>query len=216
MMLAVNLGSRRLERRAQLRGVRGTIREGRPGATCGGATASRSPTASDCGASATRWTGLGRSGRRPPSEYGHLANETAKAIGPLSQNPEMVVCGSSNDAMPTYPDWERQVLEECYEHVHHISLHKYFGNSSHNTLNYFGKIEETGRYIQAIGGVIDFVKAKKRAKNDVYICFDEWNVWYHNRVKDSPALAGVGTGRRRRRCSRRTTTSRTRCSWAGC
>ena len=32
-----------------------------------------------------------------------------------------------------------------------------------------------------IGGVIDFVKAKKRAKNDVYICFDEWNVWYRTR-----------------------------------
>jgi alpha-N-arabinofuranosidase len=87
--------------------------------------------------------------------------------------------------MPTYPDWERQVLEECYETVDYISLHKYFGNSSHNSLNYFAKIDETGRYIQAIGGVIDYVKAKKRAKNDVYICFDEWNVWYHKREQDA-------------------------------
>ena len=64
--------------------------------------------------------------------------------------------------MPTYPEWEREVLEECYENVEYISLHKYFGNSSRDTLNYFGKIEETGRYIQAIAGVIDCVKAKKR------------------------------------------------------
>ena len=77
------------------------------------------------------------------------------------------------------------MLEESYENVDYISLHKYFGNSSRDTLNFFGKVEETGRYIQAIGGVIDYVKAKKRAKNDVYICFDEWNVWYHNREEDA-------------------------------
>ena len=86
--------------------------------------------------------------------------------------------------MPTFPDWERQVLEECYDNVDYISLHKYFGNSSRDTLNFFGKIEETGRYIQTIGGVIDFVKAKKRSNKDVHICFDEWNVWYHRRDED--------------------------------
>ena len=124
-------------------------------------------------------------GHKVAQEYGRLANETAKAMKPLGRNVELVVCGSSNDAMPTYPDWEREVLEECYENVEYISLHKYFGNSSRDTLNYFGKIEETGRYIGAIAGVIDWVKAKKRSKHDVFICFDEWNVWYHNREQDS-------------------------------
>ena len=124
-------------------------------------------------------------GHKEAKEYGRLADETAKAMKPFGPKIETIVCGSSNDAMPTYPDWERQVLEECYENVDYISLHKYFGNSSGDTLNFFAKIEETGRYIQAIGGVIDFVKAKKRAKNDVHICFDEWNVWYHNREEDS-------------------------------
>ena len=124
-------------------------------------------------------------GHKVAQEYGRLANETAKAMKPLGKNVELVVCGSSNDAMPTYPEWEREVLEECYENVEYISLHKYFGNSSRDTLNYFGKIEETGRYIGAIAGVIDWVKAKKRTKHDVFICFDEWNVWYHNREQDS-------------------------------
>ncbi|MBT9382248.1 alpha-N-arabinofuranosidase [Pseudooceanicola sp. CBS1P-1] len=128
-------------------------------------------------------------GHKQADEYGRLANETAKALRQLTPGAEMIVCGSSNDAMPTYPDWERGVLEECYENVDYISLHKYFGNSSRDTLNFFGKVEETGRYIQAIGGVIDFVKAKKRATNDVHICFDEWNVWYHRREEDSRAWA---------------------------
>jgi len=51
-------------------------------------------------------------------------------------------------------------------------------------LNYFAKVEETGRYIQTVAGVIDFVKAKKRSSHDVHICFDEWNVWYHRREED--------------------------------
>ena len=123
-------------------------------------------------------------GHKTAVEYGRLANETAKAFKLFDKSIEAVVCGSSNDRMPTYPEWERQVLEECYENVDYISLHKYFDNKSGDTLNFFGKIEETGRYIQAIGGTIDYVKAKKRAKNDVYICFDEWNVWYHNIEED--------------------------------
>ena len=124
-------------------------------------------------------------GHKEAKEYGRLADETSKAVKAFGKGIETIVCGSSNDQMASYPEWERQVLDECYENVDYISLHKYFGNSSHNTLNYFAKIDETGRYIQAIGGVIDFIKAKKRAKNDVYICFDEWNVWYHNREQDS-------------------------------
>jgi len=104
-------------------------------------------------------------GAKTATEYGRLADETAKALKPFGPDIETVVCGSSHDAMPTYPDWERQVLEECYENVDYISLHKYFGNSSRDTLNYFAKVEETGRYIQTVAGVIDFVKAKKRSKH---------------------------------------------------
>ncbi|MDQ0995425.1 alpha-N-arabinofuranosidase [Phyllobacterium ifriqiyense] len=124
-------------------------------------------------------------GHKVATEYGRLANETAKAFKAFDRDIEAIVCGSSNDGMATYPEWEREVLEECYENVDYISLHKYFGNKSRDTLNYFGKIEETGRYIQTIAGTIDYVKSKKRAKNDVHICFDEWNVWYHIREEDS-------------------------------
>jgi alpha-N-arabinofuranosidase len=41
---------------------------------------------------------------------------------------ELIVCGSSHADMPTYPDWEREVLEHTYENVDHISLHMYFAN----------------------------------------------------------------------------------------
>ncbi|MFC0267732.1 arabinosylfuranosidase ArfA [Kushneria aurantia] len=128
-------------------------------------------------------------GHKEAKEYGRLADETAKALRGLTPTAEFVVCGSSHDHMPSYPDWEREVLEQCYDNVDYISLHKYFGNRSGDTLDYFATIEETGRYIQTIAGVIDYVKAKKRSARDVYICFDEWNVWYHNRDEDDRRVA---------------------------
>ncbi|MFM7446153.1 MAG: alpha-N-arabinofuranosidase, partial [Tabrizicola sp.] len=45
-------------------------------------------------------------GHKSAGEYGHLANETAKALRGLDPTLELVVCGSSHSNMPTYPQWE--------------------------------------------------------------------------------------------------------------
>lgn len=184
MMLAVNLGSRGLE---EARNFLEYVNF--PGGTAWSDMRRSHGVADPYGVKmwclGNEMDGPWQIGHKVATEYGRLADETAKAFKSFDRDIEAVVCGSSNDEMPTYPEWEREVLEECYENVDYISLHKYFGNNSKDTLNYFAKVEETGRYIQAIGGVIDYVKAKKRAKNDVHICFDEWNVWYHDREEDS-------------------------------
>jgi alpha-N-arabinofuranosidase len=123
-------------------------------------------------------------GHKSAAEYGHLANEVSKAFKYFDKTLETVVCGSSNDKMKSYPEWEATVLDAAYDSVDYISLHKYFGNEEQDTLNYYAKAIELDRYIVTIGGVIDYIKAKKRSKRDVKICFDEWNVWYHDRKED--------------------------------
>ncbi len=42
-------------------------------------------------------------GHKTADEYGRLAHETAKAMRAFSKSLELVVCGSSNAKMPTYP-----------------------------------------------------------------------------------------------------------------
>jgi alpha-N-arabinofuranosidase len=86
--------------------------------------------------------------------------------------------------MPSYPAWEAEVLEQCYDSIDHISLHMYFRNDEKETLNYLAKTAIMERYIETVGGVIDYVQAKKRSTKKVTICFDEWNVWYHTRDSD--------------------------------
>ena len=123
-------------------------------------------------------------GHKTAAEYGRVAHETAKAMRKYDSSLELVVCGSSHSYMPSYPEWEATVLDECYDSVDHVSLHMYFENYENNYLNFLAKPVVMDRYIHTIGSVIDFTKAKKRSKKDVHICFDEWNVWYHVREQD--------------------------------
>jgi alpha-N-arabinofuranosidase len=127
-------------------------------------------------------------GHKTAHEYGRIANETAKAMRAYDQKLELVVCGSSHSLMPTYPEWEATVLDQCYDAVDYVSLHMYFENYEQDYLNFLAKSLVMDRYIETVGGVIDYVKAKKRSRKNIYISFDEWNVWYHQRKADHDAF----------------------------
>ena len=101
---------------------------------------------------------------------------------------ELVVCGSSNTKMPTYPQWEATVLEETYDNVDFISLHSYYGNPLNDTANYLASADDMDQFIRTIISTCDFVKAKKRSKKDMMLSFDEWNVWFHANAADSDTM----------------------------
>jgi alpha-N-arabinofuranosidase len=67
-------------------------------------------------------------GQKTASEYGRLAAETARAMRMVDPGLELVACGSSGSGMPTFGNWERDLLRECYELVDHISCHAYYGD----------------------------------------------------------------------------------------
>ncbi len=129
-------------------------------------------------------------GHKTAEEYGRLASETAKALRAFDKSLELIVCGSSNSDMKTYPEWERVVLENTYESIDHISLHMYFANRAKNTLNYLALNHKLDNYIATVASTINLVKANKRSKHKVSISFDEWNVWYHSNAQDKDILGG--------------------------
>ncbi len=129
-------------------------------------------------------------GHKTPHEYGRLANETGKAMRAFDKSLQLIVCGSSNADMKTYPEWERIVLEHTWEIADFISLHMYFANRAKNTANYLALNEKLDNYVATVGSTINLVKANKRSKRNVYIAFDEWNVWYHSAVQDRVILDG--------------------------
>jgi alpha-N-arabinofuranosidase len=118
------------------------------------------------------------------AEYGRIAAEAAKVMKWTDPSIELVVCGSSGPRMPTFGSWETEVLDHAYEHVDYVSLHLYFGNKDNDTPNFLGKSLEMDSFIKTVGGICDLAKAKKRSKKNVYLSFDEWNVWFHSQGQD--------------------------------
>lgn len=127
-------------------------------------------------------------GHKTAQEYGRLAAETAKAMKLMDPEIELVSCGSSNVAMPTFPDWEAQTLTETYDYVDYISLHQYYGNPTGDTADYLANTQDLERFLRTVIATCDFVKAKKRSKKSLYLSFDEWNVWFHANQKDDDTM----------------------------
>lgn len=117
-------------------------------------------------------------------EYGRVACETAKVMKWIDPSIELVACGSSNTAMPTFGQWEATVLEHTYEHIEYISLHTYYGNRDNDTANFLARSVDMDEFIKSIISTCDYVKAKKRSKKVVNLSFDEWNVWFHSNEAD--------------------------------
>ena len=189
MMLAINLGSRGLdEARNFVEYVNGPL-----GSYWGDLRKSHGRAAPfDCRlwCLGNEMDGPWQVGHKTADEYGRLANEVAKTLRAFDKGLELIVCGSSNSDMKTYPEWERIVLEHTYEAVDHISLHMYFRNPAKHTGNFLALNAKLETYISTIESTINLVKANKRSKHQVNISFDEWNVWYHSNKQDRAILDG--------------------------
>lgn len=123
-------------------------------------------------------------GHKSADEYGKLAREAAKVMRWVDPSIELVVCGSSNKNMPTYPQWEETVLSHTYDLVDYISLHHYYDNRADDLGNYLAQSINMDAFIKSVVATCDYVKAKKRSKKQMMLSFDEWNVWFHSNEAD--------------------------------
>jgi alpha-N-arabinofuranosidase len=117
-------------------------------------------------------------GHVPAREYAIRAQQAAKMMKDVDNSIETVLCGSSGTDLPTYPDWDLEVLEHVGDLADYISLHKYVGNHNRNTSDFLAVTNAIDEQIQTIDSACRFMQAKMRTKKRVYLCFDEWNVWY--------------------------------------
>jgi alpha-L-arabinofuranosidase len=123
-------------------------------------------------------------GHKTAAEYGRLAVETAKAMKWVDPSIELVACGSSNAAMPTFAQWEDTVLDHTYDHVEYVSLHTYYGNPENDLGTFLARSLDMDNFIETVVAICDFVRAKKRSKKSLNLAFDEWNVWFHSTEAD--------------------------------
>ena len=110
-------------------------------------------------------------------DYGKKAREAAKMMKWVDEGIELVVSGSSNSEMPTFPMWDRTVLEYTYDHVDYLSIHRYFENEG-NQRDFLASFKDMDNFIATLTATADYVKAVKRSPKTMNFSFDEWNVWY--------------------------------------
>ena len=125
-------------------------------------------------------------GHMTATEYGLKAQDAARQMRYVDPSLQLIACGSSGPLMPTYLEWDREVLEQCYDYVDALSLHRYFGNTPDETGSSSEKFLALNltmdRQISETLAVCDLVRGHKRSPKKLWLSFDEWNVWYRERT----------------------------------
>jgi alpha-N-arabinofuranosidase len=122
-------------------------------------------------------------------EYGIKAQDAARQMRYVDPSLSLIACGSSGPTMSTYLDWDREVLESCYDYVDGLSLHRYFSNTPAETGQDSHKFVAMNlamdRQIGETLAVCDLVRGRMRSAKKLWLSFDEWNVWYRQRSGDA-------------------------------
>jgi alpha-N-arabinofuranosidase len=127
-------------------------------------------------------------GHTSAAEYGFKAADAARQMRYVDHSLKLVACGSSGPFMPTYLEWDREVLEQCYDYVDGLSLHRYFGNvreTNGDSAKYLAMNLSMERQIAETAAVCDYVQGRKRSAKKLWLSFDEWNVWYRTTSGDA-------------------------------
>ena len=123
-------------------------------------------------------------GHVPAEQYAIRAQQAAKMMKDVDRSIELVLCGSSTVLLPSYMQWDREVLEYVGGLVDYVSLHRYVDNRAGDTADFLAVTNAIDRQIEEMDAVCRFVQAKRRSPKRAYLCFDEWNVWYKNMQMD--------------------------------
>jgi len=145
-------------------------------------------------------------------EYGEKAADAARQMRYVDPSLKLIACGSSGPTMPTYLEWDREVLEQCYDYVDAISLHRYFDNTSETGGGDTGKFLALNlsmeRQITEVAAVCEYVRGRKRSPKSSG-CPSTNGM---SGTVPAAALPWTATARKLRTCSRKCTTSKTH-SW---
>ena len=77
---------------------------------------------------------------------------------------ELVACGSSNSAMPTFGSWEATMLEECYDLVDYVSLHTYYDPHITDRASFLASSLDLEHMIDTVVATADHVGARVRSR----------------------------------------------------
>jgi alpha-N-arabinofuranosidase len=114
---------------------------------------------------------------KDPVGFGIRTHEISKVIKWIDNTSETVFCGTS-DHHKHFPEWEMAALEQCYESVDYVSLHKYHTAPEGDIANYLNASSVFEDYIRTTIATCDYLQSKIRTPKKMYISFDEYGVMF--------------------------------------
>ena len=109
-----------------------------------------------------------------PKGYGILCNEVSKVMKWTDARIETAVCASSSLWMNTYPQWEEDVLQECYETVDYLSMHHYHSAPPGDYKALLGGSHYYEDFINTEAALCDLIQAKMHSPKKMMLSFDEY------------------------------------------
>lgn len=113
--------------------------------------------------------------------YARKAREAAKVMRWHDPSIKLILCGSSNTELASYPEWDRVVLEHCWDQVDYLALHYYAMNYENDTASYLASTIQFEHQVDTLAGLLRFMQGRLRSRHTVKLSWDEWNVWYKDR-----------------------------------
>ena len=108
-------------------------------------------------------------GQRDAKEYAWIARETAKTLKRFDPEMKLVFCGADSD-------WNRIVVEECFEFMDFLSLHEVF-NWKDGRKEYLSSMDVFGEKIDEAYAICEEIRIKHGSEKKIRISVDEWIVW---------------------------------------
>jgi len=128
--------------------------------------------------------GIWQAGHVPAAVYAQRAGQAGIVMKGLDPTIETIVCGSSGQTIATYMEWDRTVLEYCWDYVDYIAAHRYSENKRSDSAWFLAEGIAIDRTLDDYAALLGYVRAVKKSDKRVYLAFDEWNVYYRDRTQD--------------------------------
>ena len=132
-----------------------------------------------------------QAGHVKAAEYASRARQAGKLMKGLDPSIKTIVCGSSGTGMGTYLEWDRTILEELWDDVDYLSIHRYAMRWKSSQDWFLGEGVRIDRMLDDYRGLLGYVRGRKRSSKQVGLSFDEWNVWNTCFTPDPGPLWGV-------------------------
>lgn len=119
-----------------------------------------------------------QAGQVPAKEYALKARAASRLMKGMDPTIKTALSGSSNAGMDTYMEWDREVLEICWDDIDYIACHQYSQNHQSETEWFLAEGFAIEKMILDYKALVRTVGAQKKKPKDIKLSFDEWNVWY--------------------------------------